>query len=143
MSDDPYNLQRFLTAHAGDFDRARDELKAGNKETHWIWFVFPQIKGLGASKTSEFYAISSREEARAFLTHPTLGPHLEEVTQIVIDLADRTLHDIFGTPDDLKFRSSMTLFSEVAGPGSIFQQALDKYCTGKKDPRTLELLKNG
>lgn len=138
---DPYNLQRFLTAHEGDFARACAELKAGRKETHWIWFIFPQMKGLGSSKTSEFYGITSRDEARAYLAHPLLGPRLEEATRLVLAHAGQPLIAIFGTPDDKKFCSSMTLFAEAAGPGSIYADVMDSCCHGRPCDRTLALLK--
>jgi uncharacterized protein (DUF1810 family) len=136
-----YNLQRFLTAHEGDYARAAAELVAGRKETHWIWYVFPQMKGLGRSDTAEFYGIASLDEAKAYLAHPVLGPRLEEATRMVLGHAgQRSLHDILGTPDDMKFRSCMTLFAKAAGEGSIYAAALRTMCGGKPCERTLELL---
>lgn len=137
---DPYNLQRFLAAHEGDYARAAAELKAGRKETHWIWYVFPQMKGLGRSHTAEFYGITALDEAKAYLAHPVLGPRLEEATRLVLAHRGTPLLAIFGTPDDMKFRSCMTLFAEAAGEESVYRQALDVMCGGKHDERTLELL---
>lgn len=141
MSNDPYDLERFIAAHDGDFSRACEELRRGHKETHWIWYIFPQMAGLGQSKTSEFYGIRSLDEARAFLAHPILGPRLEEVTRIVLAHCDLlSLHEIFGAPDDQKFRSSMTLFVRAAGPHSIYAEALEAFCGGQQDQATLRLL---
>ncbi len=137
---DPYNLQRFLTAHEGDFARASAELKAGRKETHWMWFIFPQMKGLGRSHTAEFYGLASLAEAKAYLAHPRLGPRLEEATRLVLSHPNETLMGIFGTPDDMKFRSSMTLFAEAAGERSVYAEALQAMCGSKPCGRTLELL---
>lgn len=139
-SDDPFSLERFITAQVDAYQRARDELRAGVKRSHWMWFVFPQAKGLGGSATSQFYGIGSIAEARAYLKHPVLGPRLIEATNLVLALRGRTLRDIFGTPDDLKFCSSMTLFSRAAGPGSAFDEALSVFCGGEADRRTLALL---
>ena len=138
---DPYNLQRFLTAHEGDFARACAELKAGRKETHWIWFIFPQMRGLGVSRTSDFYGIGSLAEAKAYLAHPQLGPRLEAATRLVLAHEGQPLLAIFGTPDDKKFCSSMTLFSATAGPASIYADALARTCDGKPCERTLALLR--
>lgn len=139
---DPYNLQRFLTAHEGDYERAADELKAGRKVTHWIWYVFPQLKGLGRSRTADFYGLASLDEARAYLAHPVLGPRLAAATRLVLTHAGkRSLHDIFGSPDDLKFRSCMTLFAEAAGTGSVYADALALMCGGERCERTLALLR--
>lgn len=137
---DPYNLQRFLTAHEGDFARACDELKAGRKQTHWIWFIFPQLKGLGSSKTSEFYGLGTLDEAKAYLAHPVLGPRLDVVTRLVLDHPKEPLLAIFGTPDDKKFCSSMTLFAAAAGEGSLYAEALANKCNGRSCARTLALL---
>lgn len=137
---DPYNLQRFLTAHEGDYARAAAELEAGRKETHWIWYVFPQLKGLGRSHTAEFYGLASLDEARAYLAHPVLGPRLEEATRLVLSHPNESLLAIFGTPDDTKFRSCMTLFAQAAGGGSIYAKALQAMCGGKPCERTQALL---
>lgn len=139
-SDDPYNLARFLSAHDGDYERACAELKAGRKQTHWIWFIFPQLKGLGRSHTAAFYGITSLAEAKAYLAHPVLRARLEEATRLVLAHPNATLMGILGTPDDLKFASSMTLFAEAAGPGSVFAEALAGMCDGKRCGRTLDML---
>jgi uncharacterized protein (DUF1810 family) len=140
MADDPFRLQRFADAQAPLYATALAELGRGRKQSHWMWFVFPQIAGLGLSPTAQFYAIGSLDEARAYLAHPVLGPRLREATAVVNALTGRTAHDIFGSPDDLKFRSSMTLFRAAAPEEPIFQAALDRYFAGQPDPRTLELL---
>jgi uncharacterized protein (DUF1810 family) len=145
---DQYNLQRFVEAQAGVYEQVCVELRAGRKRSHWMWFVFPQIRGLGSSEMAMRYAISGREEARAYLDHSVLGPRLRECAGIVVELEGRTVEEIFGYPDDLKFHSSMTLFSEAAAPfaevegpsESVFHKALKKYFSGKTDRRTLELI---
>lgn len=135
-----FNLEQFLNVQGPVLERARDELRAGRKASHWMWFVFPQIAGLGHSTLARHYAITTRGEAEAYLAHPALGPRLREMTAIVNQLRDKTAHEIFGAPDDLKFRSSMTLFAAVAGPNSEFRQALDTFFAGRGDPATLERL---
>ena len=131
--DDPYNLQRFVNAQRQVFERACGELRQGMKQSHWMWFIFPQIKGLGHSEMAQRFAISSRQEAEAYLAHPILGPRLRESSQIVADLQDRPLVNIFGYPDDMKVRSSMTLFAQVAAAGKeIFKQCLEKYFGGNR-----------
>ena len=120
--------------------RVRDEMVSGRKESHWIWFIFPQIAGLGSSPRSVHFAIRSPEEAGAFLAHPVLGPRLREVTKLVLNIEGRTAHDIFSSPDDMKFHSSMTLFDAVS-PNDIFAAALDKYFNGGRDNRTLSILR--
>ncbi len=128
-------------------EQVRSELRAGRKRTHWMWFVFPQLRGLGHSPTAQFYAIASLEEAEAYLADPVLGPRLRECTRLVNEIDGRTLGEIFGFPDDLKFRSCMTLFARAAAHGEadadhqVFRTALEKYCAGEEDPRTLELLR--
>jgi uncharacterized protein (DUF1810 family) len=139
-SDDPYDLKRFLSAQEGVYERALSELRGGRKQTHWIWFIFPQIDGLGYSPTAKRYAVKSIEEARRYLNHPVLGKRLLECTEAVIELKGGSVSEIFGYPDDLKFTSSMTLFEKAAGPGSLFSLALDRYCHGKRDAMTLRLL---
>jgi len=137
------NLQRFLDAQQAIYAQVLGELRAGRKTSHWMWFIFPQLQGLGASPTARFYALSGLGEARAYLAHPLLGARLTECTQLVNAVPGRTLHEIFGTPDDLKFRSCMTLFAAAAGAQAAsqpFRDALEKYCAGAADPRTLELL---
>ena len=133
MDDD---LQRFVDAQARVIDRVRAELKAGTKQSHWMWFVFPQVKGLGHSETARRYAIHSLEEAKAYLAHPVLGPRLRECTRLVIATKGKALTDIFGSPDDLKFRSSMTLFAH-ATTEPVFRQALEKFCGGVEDLETV------
>ena len=137
---DPYDLRRFVDAQNSRFERVRLELQDGVKRGHWIWFIFPQIKGLGHSPTAQKFAISSREEAEAYLGHPILGPRLRECTRLVNLIEGRSLSEIFGYPDDLKFRSCMTLFARAAQHNQIFIDALAKYCGGKFDPLTLERL---
>ena len=138
--DDPFNLQRFVDAQTKVIDDVRDELRSGRKSSHWIWFIFPQIEGLGLSPKEAFYAITSLAEAEAFLLHPVLGGRLRECAGLVNAVEGRTLKDIFGDPDALKFRSSMTLFDLVATEDKVFSQALKKYCGGKGDPATLTRL---
>jgi uncharacterized protein (DUF1810 family) len=131
-------LQRFVDAQAKQLAEIEAELRAGRKSTHWIWYVFPQLAGLGASATSKHYAIGDVNEARAYLSHPVLGPRLRRHTELVM-ACDRPLGAILGYPDDLKFCSSMTLFDQVS-PGEVFEQALQKHFGGQRDPRTLEIL---
>jgi uncharacterized protein (DUF1810 family) len=138
--DDPHDLQRFVDAQAPVIDRVHDELVRGRKSSHWMWFVFPQIAGLGFSAMTQRYAISSLDEAKAYLRHPILGPRLEECTQLVFAVDGRSAHDIFGSPDDMKFRSSTTLFAQAAPDGSIFEEALRKYFAGEPDEETLRRL---
>jgi uncharacterized protein (DUF1810 family) len=138
--DDPYDLNRFVSAQEGVYERAFAELKAGQKRTHWMWFIFPQIEGLGSSPTARRYSIKSMEEARQYLNHPVLGKRLRECAEAVVALKGGSVSEIFGYPDDLKFKSSMTLFEKVAGPGYVFSLALDKYCRGERDTTTLRLL---
>jgi uncharacterized protein (DUF1810 family) len=137
--DDPFDLERFVTAQAGVHDVALGELSAGRKRSHWMWFVFPQFAGLGSSPMAQAYAIGSVEEARAYLAHPLLGPRLVECVQAVNAVRDRSAGDIFGFPDELKFRSSLTLFLQAAAPDAKapFQKALDKYFGGEGDAATL------
>lgn len=139
-SDDPYDLNRFLSAQEGVYERALAELKGGQKRTHWMWYIFPQIEGLGYSPAAKRYSIKSTEEARQYLDHPVLGKRLWECTEAVIALKGGSLSEIFGYPDDLKFKSSMTLFEKIAGPGSVFSSALDRYCHGERDAATLRQL---
>lgn len=137
---DRYDLQRFLDAQQGVHERAAAELRRGAKETHWMWYVFPQIQGLGQSAMARKYAISSLEEARAYLDHPVLGERLRECTRIVTGVEGRSIEAIFGHPDHLKFHSSMTLFAKAAADPEPFAAALDKYFDSKPDPRTLSRL---
>jgi uncharacterized protein (DUF1810 family) len=138
---DPYNLQRFVGAQQEDYEDVCAELRAGRKRTHWMWYIFPQMKGLGHSATAERFAISSLDEAQAYLQHPVLGRRLRECTQLVTLVDGRSLHEIFGSPDDLKFRSSMTLFARATAENREFLDALQKYSSGEFDPATLALLK--
>jgi uncharacterized protein (DUF1810 family) len=140
--DDPYDLKRFLSAQEGVYERALAELKGGQKRTHWMWFIFPQIDGLAYSPTAKRYSIKSREEARQYLNHPVLGKRLLECTEAVVVLRGGSVSEIFGYPDDLKFASSMTLFEKIAGSGSVFSFALDRYCHGERDAKTLRLLES-
>ncbi len=140
QSNDPFNLQRFVTAQERVFDQVLAELRAGRKMSHWIWFIFPQIQGLGRSPISQGYAISGREEANAYLQHPLLGPRLKNCTQLVLQVEGGSALDILGSPDDMKFRSCMTLFAQVSPDDDIFQRALQKYFDGKPDRLTLERL---
>jgi uncharacterized protein (DUF1810 family) len=137
--DDHFALRRFVAAQDAVYPQALDELRGGRKRSHWMWFVFPQLAGLGRSATAERFAISGREEARAYLAHPVLGPRLRQCTDAVIAHRDRSAHDIFGSPDDLKFRSCMTLFAEVGG-GEPFEAALTYFFAGERDRETLRLL---
>jgi uncharacterized protein (DUF1810 family) len=137
---DSFDLRRFVDAQASVYATALAELRAGAKRSHWMWFIFPQIAGLGVSPMAQRYAIGSPEEARAYLAHPLLGLRLCECTEAVNAVHDRSAHQIFGSPDDLKFRSSMTLFREAAPDEPLFQAALDKYFGGAPDATTLERL---
>jgi uncharacterized protein (DUF1810 family) len=139
MSADPFNLSRFVSAQAGTFGAAMEEIRAGRKRTHWMWFVFPQLKGLGVSLTAQFYGISGLEEATAYLEHPVLGPRLETAVAAVQASPAASLHQLFGSPDDLKFHSSMTLFA-VAGPAGAYQAALDRWFGGEADHGSVALL---
>ncbi|WP_374547300.1 DUF1810 domain-containing protein [Rhodoblastus sp.] len=134
---DPFNLQRFVAAQDGVYDIVRAELRAGRKRSHWMWFVFPQREGLGVSAMAQFYAISSMEEARAYLAHPALGPRLIECTGLVNAVEGRSLLEIFGEPDRTKFCSCMTLFERAAPDQPVFACALEKYCGGARDPNAL------
>jgi len=130
---DPFNLQRFVDAQSPIFDQVCSELRGGAKRSHWMWFIFPQIEGLGYSQLARKFAISSREEAVAYLEHPILGPRLIECTTLVNLIEDRAIEQIFSHPDDLKFRSCMTLFGDITG-NQVFVDALSKYFKGKSDP---------
>jgi uncharacterized protein (DUF1810 family) len=137
---DPYNLERFVYAQRPVFDQVCSELKQGRKRTHWMWYIFPQIKGLGHSDIAKEFAISSREEAEAYLEHRILGPRLLECTRLVTEVEGRSIGQIFGYPDDLKFRSSVTLFALVTTDNQVFRDALQKYFAGEHDSSTVELL---
>lgn len=144
---DPYDLKRFIDAQnhlAGPdvcmFDQACRELREGQKRSHWMWFIFPQLRGLGWSAMSNRYGISGLREAEAYSKHPVLGPRLCECTRLVLGISHCSVEEIFGEPDDAKFRSSMTLFGQTLGDNRLFHEALQKYFNGKPDTRTLELL---
>ena len=137
---DPFDLDRFVTAQRATYQQAHDELSAGIKTSHWMWFVFPQLKALGRSATARRYGIGSRDEAAAYLAHPLLGPRLTECTHLVNAVKGRTLHQIFGSPDDMKFCSCMTLFDAVAALESVFDAALQQWCDGTRDALTTEWL---
>lgn len=134
------DLGRFVEAQAATYAAALAELRRGRKASHWMWFVFPQIAGLGRSPTARFYALASLDEARAYLAHPVLGPRLTEVVDAILALPGRDARAVFGSPDDLKLRSSLTLFQAAAPDEPRFQRALDKYFAGRPDPLTLERL---
>ncbi len=140
--DDPFFLQRFVDAQQPVFERACRELREGRKQSHWMWFIFPQMKGLGRSETALKYAISSREEAAAYLAHTLLGPRLRECSRIVAYLEGVSGDDVFGYPDEMKFRSSMTLFTQVAADNEVFKRCLERYFQGEADPGTLAALEN-
>ena len=140
FSVDPYNLDRFVQAQDGVFEPVLRELRSGVKIGHWMWFIFPQIRGLGRSPISIEFAISSQDEARAYLQHPVLGPRLKECTRLVLHVKGHSVGEIFGSPDDMKFRSSMTLFAQVSPDDDIFLRALQKYFGGVPDRLTLDRL---
>ena len=133
-------FQRFLTAQAHTYHTVLAELRAGRKSSHWIWFIFPQIAGLGHSAMAQQFAIDSLDEAKAYLKHPVLGPRLHECTQLVLDVHGRSAEEIFGYPDHLKFRSCMTLFLTAATDNTLFKNALLKYFDGQPDQKTLDIL---
>jgi uncharacterized protein (DUF1810 family) len=137
---DPFNLKRFVIAQELVIDGVYAELKAGRKQSHWMWFVFPQLAGLGNSQMAAKYAIASLAEAQAYLEHPILGPRLHECTDLVLQVPDRTIRQILGSPDDLKLRSCMTLFAKATTDNAIFRAALSKYYPSGEDPLTTQLL---
>ena len=134
------SLQRFLDAQEEDYENALSEVKSGRKASHWMWYIFPQIKGLGFSETSRFYAIKNKDEAEEYLHHPILGKRLIEISNALLDLDTDDAHSLFGSPDDLKLKSSMTLFSSLPGTNPVFQSVLKKFFNGKKDDKTLTLI---
>lgn len=141
MRDHPFDLDRFVMAQAPLYDIALTELIGGRKLTHWMWFIFPQARGLGRSSMAHRYGIASRDEARAYLAHPVLGPRLRECVRALLDSGETDLHLVFGSPDDIKFRSSMTLFSLVAGESeTLFSDALARFSHGDRDEKTLALM---
>src|SRR5919107_501670 len=139
---DPYNLHRFVDAQEAVIEQVRDELRKGRKTTHWMWFVFPQIAGLGQSRTSVAFAINSLAEARAYLAHPLLGPRLREFSRLLLAVQDRPIHEILGPVDATKLRSCMTLFAQATEDDADFNAILEKYFEGKPDSLTLRLLTN-
>jgi uncharacterized protein (DUF1810 family) len=140
LMNDPFNLQRFVDAQDLVYRSVISELRAGVKQSHWMWFVFPQVTGLGRSATAELYAIQSLDEAKAYLAHPLLGGRLRECTQLMLDVSGKSARQILGNPDDLKFFSSMTLFARAARNETLFRDALMKYFDGKEDATTLKLI---
>ena len=137
---DPFGLSRFVTAQEGIYRQALAELQRGRKESHWMWFIFPQIEGLGHSSTARHYAIKSRDEARAYLEHPILGARLVECCDALLNVRGKSASEIFGYPDDMKLRSCMTLFASVAEGASVFTRVLERYFGGEADQRTIDLL---
>ena len=137
---DEFELQRFVDAQARIYERVTAELSGGRKRSHWMWFIFPQLQGLGFTATSQRYGISGLDEARAYLEHPVLGPRLHECVELMLKIEHREIDVILGYPDNLKFRSSMTLFSRAAGGVNLFDDAIEKYYAGRPDSRTLEML---
>jgi uncharacterized protein (DUF1810 family) len=138
--DDPFDLGRFVRAQAGDYEQALAEIRKGEKRTHWMWYIFPQIDGLGRSPTAKRYSIKSIEEAKAYLGHPVLGPRLLECAEAVLRVEGRSARQIFGSPDDLKLHSCATLFAHVAPPGNVFERLIERYYGGSADEKTLRLL---
>jgi uncharacterized protein (DUF1810 family) len=140
MADDPFDLARFVEAQEDVYVRALAEVRAGRKRSHWMWYVFPQVAGLGFSEMSRRYAVSGRDEAIAYLRHPVLGPRLVECCDAVLGVDGRSAHDIFGSPDDTKLRSCCTLFAAASPPGSGFHRVIDRYFGGESDEQTLRIL---
>jgi uncharacterized protein (DUF1810 family) len=137
---DPHDLDRFVQAQEGDYERALSEVRAGRKRSHWMWYVFPQYDGLGFSPTSRRYSIKSVAEAEAYLAHPVLGPRLTECAEAALRVEGRSALEVFGPPDDMKLRSCATLFAHVSPAGSVFERLLSKYFDGECDDRTLRLI---
>ena len=140
--DDKYNLERFVSRQKDSYDIAYKELSQGMKQSHWMWWIFPQIIGLGMTSISKEYSIKSIEEAKAFLDHPYLGKNLKEICKVLLDTKSNDASYVMGYPDDLKLCSSMTLFIEADPEEKLFQQVLDKFFNGRKDSRTLDILKS-
>ena len=141
-SKDIFDLRRFLVAQNNVYQNVLAELTKGRKQSHWMWFIFPQIEGLGKSRTSRFYSIKSLEEAQAYFNHPILSKRLLECTQTILSIQGKSALQIFGSPDDIKLKSSMTLFAFISPDNFLFQQVLDKFFQGNKDAKTLSLLEN-
>jgi uncharacterized protein (DUF1810 family) len=135
------NLTRFLDAQASSYEQALSEIKSGRKRSHWMWFIFPQLQGLGYSETARFYAIKDLQEAELYLQHPVLGPRLVAISKAMLALEGKTANQILGNPDDLKLKSSMTLFAAIPGADPVFKAVLDKYYNGEEDEKTLRLLR--
>jgi uncharacterized protein (DUF1810 family) len=140
LDNDQFNLARFVSAQNPIYEQVCAELRTGRKAGHWMWFIFPQLRGLGRSAMAAEFGIASRLEAEAYLQHPVLGPRLRECTRLVNLVEGRSINEILGYPDDLKFHSSMTLFARVAPDGRVFKDALEKYFRGEADPVTVELV---
>jgi uncharacterized protein (DUF1810 family) len=140
MDDSSFDLERFVEAQAPHIDEAKAQIAAGRKRTHWMWFVFPQLRGLGRSTMARHFGLRSRADAAAYLAHPTLGVRLRACVGLLLAVDNRSAHEIFDTPDDLKLRSCLTLFREVDAAQGVFAQALAKYFRGEPDPATLQLL---
>lgn len=140
MSDGAYDLSRFINAQRQSYQTALEEIRRGRKTSHWMWYIFPQIDGLGMSPTSQYYAIGGLGEAAAYLDDPVLGPRLAEISRALLELDGSDASDVFGWPDDMKLRSSMTLFSLVDGADPVFKKVLDKYFDGEPDDMTLRIL---
>jgi uncharacterized protein (DUF1810 family) len=143
MAQDPYDLDRFLRAQENDYERALAEIRSGRKQSHWMWYIFPQFEGLGFSPTSRFYSIKSVAEARAYLRHPVLGPRLVACCEAILALEGRSAPEILGSPDDAKLKSSATLFAHVSPAHSVFEQIVEKYFDGQRDDPTVRLLQSG
>ncbi len=139
---DPFDLSRFVSAQRTTYERALSEVKNGRKRSHWMWFIFPQLRGLGHSSTARLYGINGASEARAYLDHEILGPRLIAVCEAALSVEGRSATEIFGNPDDMKLRSCATLFAHVASADSVFHKIIQKYFDGEFDPRTIQLLDN-
>ena len=142
MNNDVYDLDRFISAQEGIYESVLAELQNGEKRSHWMWFIFPQIDGLGFSATTKYYSIKNKEEARHYLNHPVLGPRLLQCTELLLAIEGKSVREIFDFPDDKKLKSSMTLFATVSDPDSVFAHVLEKYFDGERDERTTSLLDN-
>jgi uncharacterized protein (DUF1810 family) len=134
------SLQRFIDAQKTDYEIALSEIKSGRKRSHWMWYIFPQIHGLGFSETSKFYALKSVDEAKEYLSHPVLGKRLIEISKALLDLPSVNAHSIFGSPDDVKLKSSMTLFASLPNADPVFQSVLEKFFKGQRDDKTLAII---
>jgi uncharacterized protein (DUF1810 family) len=139
---DPYDLNRFVRAQEDSYRQALSELQSGRKQSHWMWYIFPQLEGLGSSPTAKFYSIKSEDEARAYLEHPVLGQRLAECAEAVLAVDGKSATEILGSPDDLKLKSCATLFAHVSPPGSVFERILDAFYAGERDAATLRLFKS-